>query len=708
MIGLYVKDTFLSAYEALDGIFKERTLETLAQLTEGILMSAKNLEKVTRCFMLYTLRVNSGYRIIVKKISADAYILLYTGNHDDVYEWAENNRKSYKRISSDLSGYRKVEEVFPEITKYMRMQKAEQENEAVSPENDTAETGPFGFLKNFTDKELLLGLENEDVLSVVRNWNSKEECLEGAESLSRRSREFIRTLLSTGKIDDAVHSVFISDRHEEMDRKVAETIETLKDYAKKQADGKFGHPLPISNEDQRIDYSYFTGFAGCGKTTRLLNKIKVNEGYFEESKDSRKALYLICNPDNETETRAYMSAVFEKKYDFLEVLTFDEMFRKQMDECSSRWKLDFSIKSLSEESVLYNMFRDCVIETEGDDSLLGLYLDEWTSVVEEKSVYTAVDYLNCSRVGSFPIDEDDEYQFSCFLNIFTERMKQTGIYSYGFALHRFTSLCKKKSHRPYSVIFADDIHYLSAAQLALVNVFIKDDKSLLTYDTAFTIGSPYFLDTDRKTRMDNKVVGTFAGLRMKGKKAEWIKKFNEELFIPVIPDKVFQNMTRTLKNEVSGPDNLVPLPFDGKYSDKEKMMNAIVDFVGKEDDPESCALIASDKNEAEFISTFLKNLHIPHLLLDSNHSNIDSILEPGVRIGTLCSLGSCVFKNIILFRPEEKAIAECSEVPSYVKSTRTADKTAARVYLFERAVCASLETTYYLSSSEDRNLFSLD
>ena len=89
MIGLYVKDTFLSAYEALDGIFKERTLETLAQLTEGILMSAKNLEKVTRCFMLYTLRVNSGYRIIVKKISADAYILLYTGNHDDVYEWAD-------------------------------------------------------------------------------------------------------------------------------------------------------------------------------------------------------------------------------------------------------------------------------------------------------------------------------------------------------------------------------------------------------------------------------------------------------------------------------------------------------------------------------------------------------------------------------------------------------------------------------------------
>ena len=706
MIGLYVKDTFLSAYEALDGVYKNRTLKTLAQFMCGILMPAKNLEKLPKYPSLYTIRTNDKYRTLVKKVNADSYILLFAGCHDAVYEWCEKNKKSHKKIGKNLSDYKEIVEALSEITEYIEKHKNDMDEkieicldaeDAVEKENIRED----GYFKKFTDKQLLKGLADENELLEVRNWVTQNECEEGLKNLSKRSNVFISALMQTGRLDDAMHSVFVSEKHEEKDKKLSETIDSIRNYAKAKTNCTYN----ISEEKEFITCFFYSGLFGANKTTKLINIIQVNEDYLCENTDKRKALFLICNPDSENETKSYIDIVFGKKLDFLEILTFDELIKKHINECSKRWKLDFTIEELSQKKALYEIFRECVIETDGDDSNLEWFIDEWNTIVEEKGVFTDTAYLNCSRIGSFPIDEDEEYQFACFLNTFVSKMKSTGIYTPGFALHRFYTLCKKKNYRPYSIIYVDDIHLLSQAQMDLISLFCRDDKSRFTYDTMFTVGSPYFLETDRRIRKEFNVVGLFSSRRMVGKKAEWVRKFNDGLLSPVLYEKAHLDIKRSEKSTEEQDNNLIAIPFQGKYSDKEKMISSLIDFVKKLKTPELDAIVAADQDEALYIASVLDEMNVKHMLTGNNYSTVDNLLDSGIRICTLSNIGSSVFDNVIVFRPEEKIITDISEVPSYVRSQKHEDIIAARVYLFERAVCASLKNTYYLSSSEDKNLF---
>ena len=636
MIRLYVKDTFLSAYEAIDGVYQKRTLQMLAQFMHNILMPAKNLEKLPRYVALYSLRISAKYRTLIRKINSDSYLLLFVGCHDVVYEWCKKNKKSHKNIGVDEEEYRKIEEVFPDIIGYIN-------------EPESADAG-------FVETES----ESEQMPSSEGRHNSE--------------------------------------------RQMPGTPDSIRDYAANAFPDNYVENGNVGSEKGNGKFTCLSGCPGGGKTTRLLHAIKKNDGFFSKCEDRYRVLFLVCNPDTLNETKSYISLFFGGIPDYLDILTFDELFRRQFESCSTRWKLDFSIENLERGTKLYAMFAACLQQENCSSDDIEWYYDEWHSVVERFGVYTAYDYLNCPRTGRFQADCDTAELFSKVLDIFTKQMQEQKIYTPGFAQKKFHEMCKKKNYRAYHTAYVDDVHFLTKTQLDLVSALARGEKNVFAFDPAYILGNPGFVETVKTFQSETRVFSVSRNKRMTGAKAEWTKKFNEMLFPQFVSESIADS-TREKAGKSGAPDsNLVGIGFNGSYANKDEMTHALLGVLENVECPEQWGIVVSNMAEAISLQEELDKYAVPHIFFGAENSTIDRLTEQGVRICTLCSLGNHVFSNVVLFHPQEKAVADTEEVPGYAENCPRPDKITLRGYLFCRAVNASLGKTYYLSASQEDNL----
>lgn len=638
MLRLYVKDTFMSAYEAIDGVYQKRTLQMLAQFMHNILMPAKNLEKLPRYVALYSLRISAKYRALIRKMDSDSYLLLFVGCHDVVYEWCKKNKKSHKNIGVDEEEYRKIEEVFPEIAGYL---------------NNPASPADAEFFEEEPEPE--------------------------------------KTPSGTG-------------RHEHTENQISETPDSILDYADNAFPDNFVESGNVGSEKNNGKFVCLSGCPGGGKTTRLLQVIKRNAGFFSKGGDRCRALFLVCNPDTLNETKSYISLFFGGIPDYLDILTFDELFRQQFESCSMRWKLDFSIEKLARGTKSDEMFVDCLRQESCSDDDAEWYYDEWHSVVEKFGVYTSYDYLNCPRTGRFQTDCDIADSFSKVLDLFTKKMQELKIYTPGYAQKIFHDLCKKKNYRAYHTAYVDDVHFLTKPQLELVSTLARGEKNVFAFDTTYILGNPGFIETATEFQSETHVFSAGRGKRMTGAKFTWAKEFGEMLLPRLISERTIAGTVEKSGKSNASDSNLVGIRFTGTYTDKDEMIHALLGVMENVEHPEQWGIVVSDMNEAVFLQEELDKYAVPHMFFGAENSTIDSLPEQGVRICTLCSLSNHVFTNVILFRPEEKAVTDIEEVPEYAENCPRQDKITLRSYLFCRAVNASLGKTYYLSASKEPNL----
>ncbi len=645
MIRLYVKDTFISAYEAIDGVHKKRTLQALAQFMCNILMPAKNLEKLPRYVALYSLRISVKYRALVRKINSDSYLLLHVGCHDVVYEWCKKNKKSHKNICTDEEEYRKIEEIYPEIIGY---------------------------------------IDNPELTT---------------------DAEFVETVSEAGgKDDSALPLPAGADRQEDPEKQMTELTDSIRDYAEKAFPDNFIENGDAGSEKDNGRFVCLTGCPGGGKTTGLLRVIKRNDGYFRERGDRYRVLFLVCNPDTLNETKSYLSLFFGGIPDYLDVLTFAEFFRRQLEFCSMRWKLDLSIEELTQGSKLYEMFTECLRQESCSDDDVDWYCDEWHNVVEKFSVYTSCEYLNCPRTGRFQTDCDIADSFSRVLDLFVKKMQEQKMYTPGYAQKKIHDLSKKKNYRAYHTAYVDDVHFLTKTQRDLVSTLARGEKNMFTFDPAYILGDPGFVETIKKFESETHVFSAYRNKRMTGMKFMWTKQFTEQLLPQLARERIIDGATEKTGKSDSATNNLVGIGFDGTYEDKDSMTHALLGVLENAGQPEQWGVVVSNMDEAIYLQKELDKYAVPHVFFGAENSTIDSLSEQGVRICTLCSLGSHAFANVVLFRPNEKALADVAEVPWYADNCSHPDKITARSYLFCRAVNASLEKTYYLSASKEDNL----
>ena len=704
MISLYVKNSFLDAYEATDGIYKARTLRTLAEFMYGILLPSKNMEKLPQYSpAFYTLRVSGKYRVLITKRDSENYDLLYMGGHDEVYDWCKKNKKNRKIL--EQQDCKRLEEIFPDLNEYL--------TDALIPEipddddtEDESWKNPEGVFRQYSDKELLLGLQSEEELETVRGWVTSDDCSEGVEKLSPRSKEFILTLLKTGKIDDAVHSLHIIDGHEETDKRISDIISDIKEYGKPNKMTFYA----VGAENFRDDACFYIAGLGGRKTAELLDIGIRHDDNTPKTSVRKKAAFIISNPVCYEETLSFIKICHGGIPDYLEVMTFDDMYARLLKECSSRWKLSFRIEELAPGNEIFDIFSLCVEEVmerfaEIEPDMV-LFTDEWNTVIEENGLYTPLEYWNHPRVGAAKMSFFEKTEIAEILPEFVQHMKNSCIYTPGFALKKFSGLCKKKGFHPFDSILVDDYHYLTPLQQEFIFHLTGNNPFRANVEENYVIGNPCFVRSLFNECFEIGGVGTLYSSRTNGEKKKWLKKINWLLYTKNFDDVFSGEVYRCKPDSEDTEKNLIGVPFDGSYMDKEKCIAAIRKIYAQLEHPEQTALVVTNDDEAKSVCFALENANIPYFRMTEHHTVADSLLEPGIRVCTLLDLGCKVFRNIIIYRPEITALTDLSEVPQKSRLRSEKDQIASRLYLLERAVCASLDKTWYLESRDEKNLIS--
>lgn len=697
MVNLYVRSSFMDSYDSVDDVYKDQTLLRLAEFKNGVLMSAKNLEKLPSYATLYTLRISEKYRVLLKKVSGDNYILLFVGCHDVVYDWCKKNKKSQKNISTDLSEYEKIEVIFPAILEMVEKENDETEEEQKEIKADTVRKRS-GFLRDYSDKDLMLGLENDEELELVRSWITEDECVSGIEKLSPKSRIFMETLIKTGKPDEAVHSLFLLEEHEEMDKKISGVMEDIRNYHNDRFKNSSGHDFFNNISPRNLIFSVYSGSYGGGKTSEIVSILKMNNAGFTDS--GGRVLLLVSEPDYLRDTEAYLRIVFGKIPDYLDIRTFSEVQQELIAECASRWKINFTSEDLVPGTTLYDLFMGCMEEIDGNDFPAEDFLYEWENIVENYGLYSPSEYLNHPRIGFTPVENSFSEAFADFIDLFVKKMDETKIYTRGYELKKFSSMCKRKSYKPYEMVYADDIQCLQFQQIEFLKFLSKNNKNLFTYDSIFCSTRPENLYLNDMLFFQTSAIETTRSTRRIGKKSEWSFASENSMILDIIP-----NNSIVKKNKDNNRDNLQKIPFDGSYDDKLKVYEQLASTISGLETPETTAIVVSEEEDALELAEYLKQNNIQCVIIDFDHAGIDYLLEPGVRICTLRRMGCLAFDNVIIPFPVESMVTKSTDVPYYAQKRNNEDKILSRLNLFRRAVCASYDKTYYLESSEDENLF---
>ena len=92
---IYVRDSFMDAYNGLSEMFRGNIRDALIEFHSSKLMKSRRPEKLPAYADMYSLRVDRRYRILMSKIAGAAYVLLLVGPHDVPYDWAEKNKASF-------------------------------------------------------------------------------------------------------------------------------------------------------------------------------------------------------------------------------------------------------------------------------------------------------------------------------------------------------------------------------------------------------------------------------------------------------------------------------------------------------------------------------------------------------------------------------------------------------------------------------------
>ena len=173
-----VAKTFLDAAAKLERNDRARAFDFMGKFMDNPSQPGLSLERMTRALdpNMWSARVSRSLRAAIHRVG-DKNILLYVGQHDDVYNWAERRRVENHPQTGSLQIIESVQE-----------EPAETEKPVSAGPEEPAPPAP-GLFDAHADEYLLSIGVPEDWLATIRTLKTEEQLYEIIEKLPEEVAE---------------------------------------------------------------------------------------------------------------------------------------------------------------------------------------------------------------------------------------------------------------------------------------------------------------------------------------------------------------------------------------------------------------------------------------------------------------------------------------------------------------------------------------
>ena len=677
---VYIRSSFMDSYNSLPEIFRVNIRETLVEFRNAKLMKSRHPEKLPAYGGMYSLRVDRRYRILMNKIGNGAYVLLLVGPHDVIYDWAEKNKKSINGMSTDPEDYETLEQAMPEL--YPEPE-AIKESRLFQP-SEPKKNDLFG---KFNDRKLLKGLMDPGCLAKVRSCSTVEDFEILEKGLDTSSSVFLRHLLSGMTIEEALHEINIlrqsREEHEAFEKAMDDIRKTFQSTYR---NSRFPHITGDSGK-----FNMIAGAFGSGKTVELIGALEDAEKGI--SKRDR-ILFLVSNPDYLADMRSYIRIVTDPKLmDRVDVLDYSGMMTHIMNDCGKRWGFDFRVAEVNDDDDLLDLFVTARESVEGIDLESWDLMHDWEYVVENFGVFTKEEYFATPRFECVNITEEQREKVWVVFEKFMELMEAEKLYSVGYAIHKLMPVIKRKSYKPFGIIFADDIQFLNYLKIEFLTAIQKSPLSAYSIDIA---QDRYLHCMNDLTNPECTPANVFFGvsnLRLDREK----RKFA----CPNIPADLGELRTSIKGIEVIPVDSSDP-------EDNPEFEEKLCRLVRSLKNPEDNVIAAVDDESAEAYRKILEKNGIKSVIVDGSQSYFDYLLDDGIRICTFLRLGCLTFENVIIPDTYEGLLDpnldSGLEIPDRYWYFDWIERLSYKMMLFGHSVAASRNTTYFFDAKDGESL----
>lgn len=682
---IYVRSSFMDAYNGLPEMFRGNIRDALIEFHSSKLMKSRRPEKLPAYADMYSLRVDRRYRILMSKIAGAAYVLLLVGPHDVTYDWAEKNKKSVSSMSTDLSDYILLEDAMPEW-----FVSNEPENDSDSEQLPVQETEGKKLFGKIRDRKLLKGLSGPEELEIVRSWYSVEDFEVQKDTLSPSSVVFLRFLIDGMSVEEALHEMNLRKQNHEEHQAFEREMENIrKTFRNTYNNSNFPH---ISGDNGK--YCLLAGTFGSGKTAELIGSINHADEYI--SKRDR-ILFLVSNPDYLSDMRSYLQIVGDpKQMKRVDVLDYTGLMKRLMDDCGKRWGYDFRVAEINDDDDLLDMFLEAVDSV--DDLDLGAWdlMHDWEYVAENYGVFTQEEYMTTPRLECENITWEQQEKVWEVFEEFIRRMEEEKFYTVGYAISKLMGPIKRKNYKPYGLILADDVQFLNYLKVDFLTLLQKSPLSAYSID----IGQEQYVHCMRDLTNPKCIEGNiFYGIKNLRLDSE-----KKKLACPQVPASMTKLQTNLKGIELIQVDSCDP-------EDSNEFEAKLCELVRSLPDPKNNVIVAVDDEDAETYCEILKRNGISSVIVDDSQSYFDYLLDNGIRICTFLRLGCLVFENVIIPDTYEELldpnIDAGMEIPDRYWYFDWVERLSYKMMLFGHAVAASRKTTYLFEPQDDASLVQL-
>lgn len=460
-VTIQIEKEFWNALYKLDPPIMRQTLVCLEKLMKDPNAPGLNYEKLVDCPIkkLSSIRVEDGYRALVfRQPESGIYALLYVGNHQDAYRWA-NSRKI---------------DVDPETNTIQMISVPTQVEEV--PKEETLFSG-------VSDRNLLrLGLPREQ-LPLVRSITDAGMLQNMEEDFSAEIYEYL-TYIAEGIPPMEVLFLAGESQEEKSAGDITQFSETTRSVAIIDSEAELRHMLEAPLEEWRVflhpsqrryatrDYAgpaLVVGGAGTGKTVTALHRAKYLASGMKDSERMLITTYTT-NLARDLETNLGKILYQPEQLRRIDVINIDA------------WASRFLKERVPSLQVLYGQdLAPLWKEAAAMSGLEGEFSpefcqEEWEQIVAERGIRTLEDYVQAARTGRKTfLSSGKRTRLWRVFEIYQDLMRKRNVRDIKTVMNESCALLAECPERRYRHVIVDESQDFSACALRLLRVLAGEE-----------------------------------------------------------------------------------------------------------------------------------------------------------------------------------------------------------------------------------------
>ena len=630
--------------EALVDLPKEaqgKALECINKFRVDPHLPGLNLEHIDTWFdpMIYSLRVNQNYRIILHK-DGDFCTLLYVDKHDAAYKWAERRTAAVNEKTGDFQLF---------VVKTQNV-------ELVVPERKPTQA-LFG---SYTDEQLInIGLPPKQ-LPMIRNYFSADDFHASRRDFPDDAYEALDWLVSGRPYEEVARELKeIASESGAPAKSLEESLkqpQTQRSFFVPQSEEELrqAHLAPLDawrvflHPSQRIlaDKSSkgpvrVTGGAGTGKTVVAMHRARrLAANLLAQGKTNEKVLF----------TTFTTNLVIDILQNLRKICSVDELRHIEVVNLH-KWVSDYLEKCQYEYTIVYGedlekAWQD-VVTLSGEETFDASFCaDEWSKVVCANAAYTKEAYLRAPRSGrGVPLDRKQKFRLWEVFEEYKDYMDRKKLRDAEMAMDECCALLRERHEDGlYIAVVVDEGQDFSASAWRLLRTIAGAEHA-----------DDLFIVADAHQRIyHHKVVLSRCGVNVKGKRSSILRinyRTTEEtrnFAMSVLKGLSFDDLDGSEDKEQCRSLTHGSLPYVRSFSNFDAEANWIAAKIRSLNDTvlnNICVIMRTKKQCAEYKKK-LEDANIPCFEIKRSASDDPSFV--GVRIATLHRVKGLEFEYVFV------------------------------------------------------------